>query len=47
MKFIYRILFSTVNTLFPKIFEKDLEKLSKTQTAVVGIKYWLSIKLLD
>gem|GEM_PF-3955434 len=43
---IYRILFSVLNVLFPKIYKKDLTRLTKTQKSVVALKYWLTIKLL-
>lgn len=47
MKLILGLLFKVVNTLFPKFYEKDLTNLNSFQKGIVGLKYWLTIRLLQ
>lgn len=45
-KTIYRFLFLLAK-VFPSYIHKDLNKLSKTDKLIVGIRYWLSKNILS
>lgn len=47
MKSIYQIVFRILHRLTPTYSKKDLNALSKTDKLIVGVKYWLTSKLLD
>jgi len=47
MKTLYRVVFIIVNVLFPKIYKKDLNRLSTILKGVVALKYWLTLKVLN
>lgn len=47
MKSIYQFLFKIIHSITPSYHKKDLNTLSKWDKMMIGIKYWLTLKVLD
>jgi hypothetical protein len=45
MKQLYQIIFKILKIL-PTYYKKDLNNLGKLDKAIIGIRYWLTIKIL-
>ncbi len=47
MKIIYQLLFKIIHMLTPTYCKKNLNGLGKTDQLIIGIKYWLTSRILD
>ncbi len=47
MKTFYQFLFKIVHSITPSYHKKDLNTLNKLDKVMIGIKYWLTLKVLD
>jgi len=47
MKAIYQLLFKIVHSITPSYYKRDLLALSKIDKVIIGIKQWLTFKVLE
>lgn len=47
MKTIYQLVFKIVHSITPSYYKRDLLALSKIDKLIIGIKQWLTFRILD